>query len=479
MPGQRWPDPVCEVSPGVTPAPKPVTGSVSGVSSGTLFIKVVVNGAVVSNVFINVSGSTGVASVVPARASTLGVGTFSGTITVTACLNDPACATGQLAGSPQTINVSYQVASPVQGDAVAPRIAIANTVGNVIVRGNGFSQAAVQDVTFGGLSATGFSRVGDTEIHASHPALLAGSHSVQLIGSSGPLPFAATLVVIDPPNYHPATLNYPAPPQEVRALLYDAERQALLVAVSFANRTGNQILRYQFANGSWSPTPASVVVSDLRDIALSLDGAKVLALADASLTLVDPASLTFGTVTNFAFLQPGFEFFKNLVIANDGFAFVTTGLNGSGLTEPYLYSTSNPGFTSLAANDSSLFLDQATPGVSEDGSLVAIAQSDNPPVFKYVASSSVLSPTSVAIRQIQQNIAQVIPALNRSGTRIVLNGMRTSTERTRRPYTTEVSWGSGASPANPIFRPLRRSPSNPTERGHTPSTPPSRCAPST
>ena len=254
----------------MTPAPKPVTGSVSGVSSGTLFIKVVVNGAVVSNVFINVSGSTGVASVVPARASTLGVGTFSGTITVTACLNDPTCATGQLAGSPQTINVSYQVASPVQGDAVAPRIAIANTVGNVIVRGNGFSQAAVQDVTFGGLSATGFSRVGDTEIHASYPALLAGSHSVQLIGSSGPLPFAATLVVIDPPNYHPATLNYPAPPQEVRALLYDAERQALLVAVSFANRTGNQILRYQFANGSYSRSSNSLRTSWLGTTGLRL-----------------------------------------------------------------------------------------------------------------------------------------------------------------------------------------------------------------
>jgi sugar lactone lactonase YvrE len=230
-------------------------------------------------------------------------------------------------------------------------------------------------------------------------------------------------MVVDPPSYAAATLNYPAPPQQVRALLYDAERQALLVAVSFTNTAGNQILRYQFANGSWSSTPTSVVVPNLRDIALSLDGTKLLVLSDTSLTLADPATLALGNTTSFTFLgSPGFEFFRNLVVANDGFAFVTTGLNGSGFTEPYLYSTSNPGFTSLAANDSSLFLDQATPGISEDGSVIAIMQSDNPPVFKYVASSSVLSSTGVGIRQIQQNISQVVPSLNRSAARIVLNG---------------------------------------------------------
>ena len=94
------------ISPGVTPGPGHVTGSVSGALSGTLYIKADVSGSVVANVFINISGSSGVATILPVKASTLGPGTFSGTLTVSACLNDPTCGTGQLAGSPATVNVS-------------------------------------------------------------------------------------------------------------------------------------------------------------------------------------------------------------------------------------------------------------------------------------------------------------------------------------------------------------------------------------
>jgi len=413
------------ISPGVTPTPQTVTGSVSGAVSGTLYITILVSGPSVTNVIVNVSGSTGTASVIPAKASTLGPGTHISTVKVFACVNDPTCTTGQLAGSPRTVNVTYQIASGVQGDAVAPRIAITNAAGDVVIRGNGFSQATVVDVTFGGVSASAPPvRVSDTEIHASYPALPAGSHPVRLVGSSGQLPFAGALVVVDPPAYVATTLSYPAIPQEVRALLYDAERQALLVAVSFPTAATNKILRYQFASGAWAATPDFVTVPNLRDIALSLDGSKVLALADTSLTLVDPVTLALGTTTSTTFSTgpPGFEFFRKLVVANDGFAFITTGVNGSGLTEPYLYSTSNPGFTSMAAGDASLFIAFGTPGVSDDGSLVAVTPGDNPPVFKYVASTGVLSSTGVPLRQIQQNISQVIPALNRSGSRIVLNG---------------------------------------------------------
>ena len=185
---------------------------------------------------------------------------------------------------------------------------------------------------------------------------------------------------------------------------------------SYTPPTGNQILRYQFANGSWSSAPTSVIISNLRDLALSLDGTKILALADDSLTLVDPVSLARGTVTTFAFSIPGFEFFNRLAMANDGFALITTGLNGSGDTEPYLYSMSNPGFTSLFSADT--FMDQAISAVSDDGSVVAIIRRSNPPVFKYVASTSVLSTTSVNLRQ----ESQVVPALSRSGTRIVVHG---------------------------------------------------------
>src|SRR5215467_3238616 len=115
----------------ITPATQTVTGSVSGTVSGKLFITVLISGPAVTNVSVGVSGSTGAASVFPAKASALGPGTFSSTVTVFACVNDPTCATGQLAGSPKTVNVSYQIASGVQGDAVAPRVGFTNAAGNV------------------------------------------------------------------------------------------------------------------------------------------------------------------------------------------------------------------------------------------------------------------------------------------------------------------------------------------------------------
>ncbi len=45
----------------------------------------------------------------PANASTLGPGTYSSTITVWACTSGPSCATGNLAGSPSTVAVTYTI----------------------------------------------------------------------------------------------------------------------------------------------------------------------------------------------------------------------------------------------------------------------------------------------------------------------------------------------------------------------------------
>src|SRR5882672_2865576 len=73
------------ISPGVTPTPQTVTGSVSGAVSGTLYITILVSGPSVTNVIVNVSGSTGTASVIPAKASTLGPGTHISTVKVFAC----------------------------------------------------------------------------------------------------------------------------------------------------------------------------------------------------------------------------------------------------------------------------------------------------------------------------------------------------------------------------------------------------------
>ena len=94
-----------------TPPSQIITATVTGVTSGTLYIKIVSTGpavASVTNITIT-SSTTGQGTINPAPANTLGVGTFTSTITVYACTTDPNCSSGQLAGSPQTVTVTYTI----------------------------------------------------------------------------------------------------------------------------------------------------------------------------------------------------------------------------------------------------------------------------------------------------------------------------------------------------------------------------------
>jgi hypothetical protein len=95
-----------------TPPAQTVTGSVTGAASGTLYITIVGSGPAIASIsaVTITSNTTGQSFVsVPSPAS-LGIGTYTGTINVSACLNDPQCATGKLGGSPQTVNVTYKLA---------------------------------------------------------------------------------------------------------------------------------------------------------------------------------------------------------------------------------------------------------------------------------------------------------------------------------------------------------------------------------
>ncbi len=122
-------------APSTTPPLAQLTGTVSGSISGTLYIKVVASGSVISfisGVTFN-SANSGTVTVFPGNPGTLGVGSHSGTITVSACLNDPSCATGQLPGSPQIVAVSYLVKSSVHGETVMPHVATTNQSGAVVI----------------------------------------------------------------------------------------------------------------------------------------------------------------------------------------------------------------------------------------------------------------------------------------------------------------------------------------------------------
>ncbi|HYT15250.1 MAG TPA: hypothetical protein VEL80_02530 [Burkholderiales bacterium] len=380
-------------APSTTPPPAQLTGTVRGSISGTLYIRVVASGdavSFISGVTFN-SPDSGTVSVFPRNPSTLGVGSHSGTITVTACVNDPTCTTGQLPGSPQSVAVSYLVKSSVHAETVMPHVATTNQSGAAIIRGTGFTGDTVNKVAFGTIDAVSFTVVSDTEIHAIYPALAAGTYALNLANASGAVPFSGELAVVTPKTYAPGTLQYPSAPQQTLALKYDAEREALLVAASYfdgnnfntASRTGNRILRYQFVNGAFS-TLTTKDVPLLQDIALTPDGRQVIAITDTEVIHLDPVTLTEIRRTS-ATLDLS-TYLKDIVVTNDGNALITTGYVGSGDSATYLYPLSQSQL--YATNHSCTY--NASPAASADGSLGVFIQdpvSPPQPLCAYEGSS--------------------------------------------------------------------------------------------
>lgn len=409
-----------------TPTSQTLTATITGVTSGTLYIKVAIDGVIVTSVTnINIISATqGQATINPGTPGSLGTGTHNSTITVSVCTTDANCSGPQLAGSPKTVNVSYTVGSSVQADAVAPYIGTTNVPGDLIIRGHGFTPTT--SVSFGANAATAFSVVSDTEIHANYPALTANIYPVSLNG--GAIPFSESLKIVDAPAYVSATLSYPSAPQLVRGLVYDAERAALLVALSFPITSNNQLLRYAYSSG-WPATPDSLAFAELRDIALSVNGSKLLAISSASMTELNPATL--GTITAPVAKPDPFtfganEFMRGVAVANDGNTFVTTGYNGSGSTGLYLYSASKSAFstTSLAGSPFK-FYSYAVAGASGNGATVMIMESGiSPaqPVDRYTASTGILAATNLPLAQSSPYLSENInaPAFDRVGSRMIV-----------------------------------------------------------
>jgi hypothetical protein len=354
------------------PSGQIISGTVTGVTSGTVYVKVVGNNTVPngSNGFFTVTdmtitGDSGQASVAPAIPSSIGAGNFQGSIVVTTCLNDSTCQTGQLAGSPTTIPVYYDIASGVDGDTVTPRVVAANAAGEVILRGSGFTGAT--SVSFGSTAATSMTVVSDSEIDASYPALPAGTYPVTI--DSGSIGDTASLVAVSAPAFAATTVPYPAGVSGTPlGIVYDAQRTALFVLLPGMQPPNVTLLRYAFDGSAWG-SATQVSLFDVYQIQLSPDGAHLLALANsldtASIVELDPVTLAQTNSTtissSIATYACGFAF------ADDGNAIVSTASDtGTGFAPGFVFGAFSRAVTPLYQSGG------CNPVASGNGAFVAL-----------------------------------------------------------------------------------------------------------
>jgi len=374
------------------PANQVLTGTVTGAISGNLFIIVEVNNPEIAgaqNVTV-VNDTQGQGTIVPVLPSTLGSGTHTGTLTVRVCLNSPTCASGNLVGSPRTINLTYNVPSVVERDTVTPYVVNTGFVGQVILRGTGFTPATT--VTIGGVAVAPASVqfVGATELRVTPPALAAGTHAVQLNG--GALAFTGSLVVVAPTAFAEAFLPHPATPWATRSLEYDAAQSALLVTGGSGG--GIELKRYAFTGGVWAaPVLAASPPAGLRQIRMSHDGSRLLALVSTDTpptTAIHefvPNTLVFdrGTALPFDPNHP-LVYGESFALANDGSLILSTRLSGSGNRFPIRFDTQDRVFTHLVVEGDQL-IGSVAPG---NGSFVLL-DAGTPPVIRYNSSNAVIT----------------------------------------------------------------------------------------
>lgn len=422
-------------APSVIPDSQKLTGTVTGDLTGILYILVDVSGTAVSSasdVVFDLSAQTGTVTIYPGSAERLGVGSHSSTITVRACINDATCATGELSGSPRIVDVSYQVKSSVHAESVMPQVAKANVSGDVVIRGFDFTDN-ITKVSFTNTDATSVSVISDTEIHATYPALNAGTYSVQLGNDSGVMAFSGDLVVIESPAFVAGTLQYPsAAPRQILKTIYDAKNEALFVAASDFNgsnfttsRQTNRILRYQFLNGELVSEDSSVIPL-LQGMSLSPDGGQLIAITDTQVLHLNPDTLVQTNSTTIDSSWPASQYFKDIIVTNDGNALITTGYIGSGSTSSYLYPISEPGL--YKTNHSCAYY--GSPGVSANGAYAVFIQgglSPVPPLCDYMSSFGTFTeiPTDfIKINQKQCTNSSmglcIHPVIDKTGSRIAI-----------------------------------------------------------
>jgi len=416
------------------PPTRTVLATVSGPTTGTLFARVVVsNPPVVTVDSVQILGPTQARITIrPVSPAALGVGRHAGVITVIACHTDTNCAGAQIGGSPATINVAYQVGVVTPPpESLAPSVGAAGVAGDVVLRGTGF--ASVTSVSFGATPAVDFTAMSDSEIRATYPALAAGTLAISLNAGTGPVPFNQSLTLVPAGTLAAATLAYATPPQNMRGLAFDPVTQTLFVGAGLSTPTANQVLSYTFAAGTWQ-LPQSATVQNLRNLALSLDRTRLLALTDTSVVDLSPTTLiqqaTTLRTTNAS--TAGDSFLKGIVATNDGQAFIVS----SSLTSPgqsWLYDVAARTFTSPF--NTFTFPEIGGP---DNGTRAVLVQSGvSTAVQQYNAFTgpfsltSLVSPTSLVLAHFHPVTGRAeninLPAFDRNGDRMLVAGFNGGT----------------------------------------------------
>lgn len=394
-----------------TPATQVVTATFG---SDIANVSVVHTGAAVARVTSTGSGRTATISVEPVEPSALGPGIFSSTLAVTGYFCADAGCTSLRPGNTETVRVSYQISPLVR--LVSPYVSAADTPGLVILRGYGFSRFAVTGVRFGTANGTELRLFSDSEARVTHPALTAGSYPVELIipTHTGAVPTQATLVVVEAPDYAAQTLDYPQAVTTLRSLIYDAQRQALIVAAD------DRIIRYAFANGAWG-APTQVTLANLRDVALSSNGTQLFALSTTDLHPYDAADLAPQPMIDGPTLATNVTF-KNLVVTNENRALITTGTNQSSATTLYEWLAGTTQITPMVTSGINAAGNNATPAIAANRLAAVFVQGHSSTtaaqvVFVYSASTRTFAPTEIEVLP-----NGVLTAIDRDSTRFAING---------------------------------------------------------
>jgi len=203
--------------------------------------------------------------------------------------------------------------------SLAPYTQVTGQAARVVLRGTGFTGITNPSARLsiqGGTPAS-ITVVNDTEMVATFNALSAGNHVVSVSNALGLTTSSRSVTAVLPVSH-----SYAATPTgaNIRTLVYDAEREAVLAS----NSDANTIMRFTpSSSGAWTAT--SVASPSVGEIGLSIDGTRLIAMTSSSanpgtITALDPATLSVTqSVVQPRSIGPGFtQLGFGLSTTNDG-----------------------------------------------------------------------------------------------------------------------------------------------------------------